>query len=69
MGHAKEYVRAMHAILQQPISDDYVVAVGENYCRSFVRMSFRYCVVELIFEGKSVNESGRKASIDKLKME
>ena len=30
-GHAKDYVRAMHAMLQQPEPDDYVVATGESH--------------------------------------
>jgi GDPmannose 4,6-dehydratase len=30
-GHAKDYVRAMHLMLQQPTPDDYVVATGETH--------------------------------------
>jgi GDPmannose 4,6-dehydratase len=30
-GHAKDYVRAMHLMLQQPAADDYVVATGETH--------------------------------------
>ena len=30
-GHAKDYVRAMHGMLQQPAPDDYVVATGETH--------------------------------------
>jgi GDPmannose 4,6-dehydratase len=30
-GHAKDYVRAMHMMLQQPAPDDYVVATGESH--------------------------------------
>src|SRR5258705_3360755 len=30
-GHAKDYVRAMHLMLQQPESDDFVVATGETH--------------------------------------
>ena len=30
-GHAKDYVRAMHLMLQQPEADDYVVAMGHNH--------------------------------------
>jgi GDPmannose 4,6-dehydratase len=29
-GHSKDYVRAMHLILQQPNPDDYIVATGES---------------------------------------
>jgi GDPmannose 4,6-dehydratase len=30
-GHARDYVRAMHLMLQQPTPDDYVVATGETH--------------------------------------
>ena len=30
-GHAKDYVRAMHAMLQQPEPDDFVIATGETH--------------------------------------
>lgn len=30
-GHARDYVRAMHLMLQQPAPDDYVVATGETH--------------------------------------
>ncbi len=40
-GHARDYVRAMHLILQQPSSDDYVVATGEAHSvREFCQLAF-----------------------------
>src|SRR5205809_6450453 len=30
-GHAKDYVRAMHLMLQQPEPDDYVIATGQTH--------------------------------------
>ena len=30
-GHARDYVQAMHLMLQQPAADDYVVATGETH--------------------------------------
>jgi GDPmannose 4,6-dehydratase len=30
-GHAKDYVRAMHAMLQQPEADDFVIATGQTH--------------------------------------
>ena len=30
-GHARDYIRAMHLMLQQPAADDYVVATGETH--------------------------------------
>lgn len=40
-GHAKDYVRAMHLMLQQPEPDDYVVATGETHTvREFCEYAF-----------------------------
>jgi GDPmannose 4,6-dehydratase len=30
-GHAKDYIRAMHLMMQQPVADDYVIATGETH--------------------------------------
>ncbi|MDT5294359.1 MAG: GDPmannose 4,6-dehydratase [Acidobacteriota bacterium] len=40
-GHAADYVRAMHLMLQQPEPDDYVVATGETHTvREFCERAF-----------------------------
>jgi GDPmannose 4,6-dehydratase len=40
-GHARDYVRAMHLMLQQPSPDDYVVATGETHSvREFCEFAF-----------------------------
>jgi GDPmannose 4,6-dehydratase len=40
-GHAADYVRAMHLMLQQPKPDDYVVATGETHSvREFCELAF-----------------------------
>lgn len=40
-GHAADYVRAMHLMLQQPEADDYVVATGETHSvREFCELAF-----------------------------
>jgi GDPmannose 4,6-dehydratase len=40
-GHAKDYVRAMYLMLQQPEPDDYVVATGETHTvREFCELAF-----------------------------
>ena len=40
-GHAADYIRAMHLILQQPEPDDYVVATGETHTvREFCELAF-----------------------------
>jgi GDPmannose 4,6-dehydratase len=40
-GHAADYVRAMHLMLQQPEPDDYVIATGETHSvREFCERAF-----------------------------
>ncbi|MFL6210381.1 MAG: GDP-mannose 4,6-dehydratase [Pyrinomonadaceae bacterium] len=40
-GHAKDYVRAMYLMLQQPEADDYVIATGETHTvREFCELAF-----------------------------
>ncbi|MGL4411781.1 MAG: GDP-mannose 4,6-dehydratase [Bacteroidales bacterium] len=65
-GHAKDYVRAMHAILQQPIGDDYVIATGvTTTVRDFVMMSFEFIGAKMRFEGEGLNEVGILDSVDR----
>lgn len=63
-GHAREYVRAMWMMLQQPKGDDYVLATGETtLVRDFVNLAFEEVGLPLVWEGEGVNERGRcKAS-------
>lgn len=69
-GHAKDYIEAMHLILQQDKAEDYVIATGvTTEIREFARMSFRYLGVELAFEGKDEKEKGIITSIDKARAE
>jgi len=40
-GHARDFVRAMHLMLQQPEADDFVVATGETHSvREFCELAF-----------------------------
>lgn len=65
-GHAKDYVRAMWAMLQQDTPSDYVIATGvTTSVREFVRMSFAYLGVAVEFEGEGVNEKGVVVSVDR----
>jgi GDPmannose 4,6-dehydratase len=42
-GHSRDYVRAMHLMLQQDVPDDYVVATGTTTTiREFCRLAFGY---------------------------
>lgn len=56
-GHAKDYVKAMHAILQQDKPEDYVIATGvTTEIREFVKMAFAEVGIELEFKGKDADE-------------
>lgn len=56
-GHAKDYVEAMWAMLQQDKAEDFVIATGKTTCvRDFVRMAFEECGIELAFSGNAENE-------------
>ena len=56
-GHAKDYIKAMHAILQQDKPDDYVLATGvTTEIRDFVRMAFGEVGIELEFRGEGAEE-------------
>jgi GDPmannose 4,6-dehydratase len=64
-GHAKDYVKAMHLILQQDKPDDYVIATGvTTEVREFVRMAFARIGIELEFMRSGVKEVGKIYSID-----
>ena len=69
-GHAKDYVRAMHAILQQDEPSDYVIATGvTTTVRDFVKMSFAHCGVTLEFKGEGIDEKAYLSAIDKERFE
>ncbi|MCC8197823.1 MAG: GDP-mannose 4,6-dehydratase [Tannerellaceae bacterium] len=56
-GHAKDYIRAMYAILQQDEPSDYVIATGiTTTIRDFVKMSFSEIGLQVDFKGEGVNE-------------
>ena len=58
-GHAQDYVRSMHLILQQDQPDDYVVATGEAHSvREFVEAAFQEIGVEIEWQGQGVDEKG-----------
>lgn len=65
-GHAKDYVKAMYLILQQPEPDDYVIATGvTTSVRDFVRMAFAYIGATIEFRGEGLSEEGFIISVDK----
>lgn len=64
-GHAKDYVEAMYLILQQDVSEDFVIATGTTTrVREFIKKTFGFLGINLEFTGSEENEEGRIASID-----
>ncbi len=66
-GHAEDYVRAMHLMLQQPKADDYVIATGETHTvREFCERAF--CKVDLDYQDfvKTDEQFYRPAEVDLL---
>ncbi|MHB9149537.1 MAG: GDP-mannose 4,6-dehydratase [Thermoleophilia bacterium] len=64
-GHAKDYVRAMHLMLQQDEPDDYVIATGRQHSvREFVERAFAEAGVTLTWRGQGTDEEGVIAAVD-----
>lgn len=58
-GHAKDYARAQHLILQQDTPQDYVIATGETHTiKEFVEKCFDYMELKLEWSGEKENEVG-----------
>ncbi len=58
-GHARDYVEGMWRILQAEKPDDFVLATGKTTSiRDFVKMSFKFLDIDLVFKGKGVEEKG-----------
>ncbi|MFS8038136.1 GDP-mannose 4,6-dehydratase [Xanthobacter sp. AM11] len=58
-GHAREYVRGMWLMLQQDVSDDYVLATGETTpVRTFVEWAFEDVGIALEWHGEGISEKG-----------
>ncbi|MGC9355455.1 MAG: GDP-mannose 4,6-dehydratase [Mariniphaga sp.] len=65
-GHAKDYIKAMHLILQQDEPDDYVIATGiTTSIRDFIKMAGEELGLEITFTGEDVEEKGYLTAIDK----
>jgi GDPmannose 4,6-dehydratase len=59
-GHARDFVRAMWLILQQPQAEDYVVATGmQRSVRDFVVAAAATLGLELAWEGDGAKEVGK----------
>jgi GDPmannose 4,6-dehydratase len=58
-GHAREYVRGMWLMLQQPEADDYVLATGESHTvREFAEKAFAEIGIALEWQGEGPAEKG-----------
>ena len=66
-GFAKDYVEGMHAMLQAPKADTFVLASEiTTTVRDFVKMSFEALDIALVFEGEGVNEVARDKKTGKV---
>ncbi len=64
-GHARDYVKAMHLMLQQDQPGDYVIATGEQHSvRQFVEAAFAEVGIKVAWRGKGVDEVGIAADVD-----
>jgi GDPmannose 4,6-dehydratase len=58
-GHAKDYVRAMYLMLQQPRPEDYVIATGESRSvREFVEKALARVEIAITWQGRGQEEVG-----------
>lgn len=66
-GHARDYVRAMWMIMQQPKPDDYVVATGEmRSIRDLCRVAFEYVGLDYRKYVRTSPEFVRPLEVEKL---
>jgi GDPmannose 4,6-dehydratase len=66
-GHAADYVRAMHLMLQQPEADDYVIATGETHSvREFCELAFSEAGLDFEKYVKTDQRFYRPAEVDLL---
>jgi len=64
-GHAKDYIKAMHLILQQDKPDDYVIATGvTTSIREFILKTFAAAGMEIAFSGEKEEEVGKIVAFD-----
>jgi GDPmannose 4,6-dehydratase len=64
-GHAKDYIKAMHLILQQEKPDDYVIATGvTTSIREFILKTFAAAGMEVAFSGEKEEEVGKIVAFD-----
>lgn len=58
-GHARDYVQAMHLMLQQELPKDYIIATGTQFSvRDFCIAVFKELDMELVWHGSGADEKG-----------
>jgi GDPmannose 4,6-dehydratase len=58
-GHAKDYVEGMWMMMQQDVSDDFVLATGKKISvRRFVELAFNEVGITMEWKGKGKDEKG-----------
>lgn len=66
-GYAGDYVEGMWRILQQPSPGDFVLATGETHSiREFCELAFKEIGVNIVWEGKGIDEIGKDKKTGKL---
>jgi GDPmannose 4,6-dehydratase len=66
-GFAKDYVEGMYLMLQQDVSDTFVLATNKTQSvRDFVKMAFKAVNMELEFSGQNENEIAKDKSTGKV---
>jgi GDPmannose 4,6-dehydratase len=66
-GHAKDFVRAMWLMLQQPQPDDYVIATGQTHSvRQFAEKAFQEIGVRINWQGVGADEVGKDTATGKI---
>jgi GDPmannose 4,6-dehydratase len=63
-GHARDYVEMQWLMLQQDEPEDFVIATGEQHSvREFAMAAAGHLGIELVWEGRDVNETGVVAGL------
>ena len=69
-GDARDYVEGMWRIVNHDPPDDYVLATGEAHSvREFVELAFRQVDVDIVWNGRGVEEKGRDARTGAVRVE
>ena len=69
-GYAKDYVKCMWLMLQNDVPEDFVIATGKQYTvRDFVEKAFEVVGIQIVWEGKGINEKGINKKTGKILIE